>query len=64
MSEIRLSLIFHKSDKESLPILKTIIRVKEAMKDIKLIPSKWQPPNLRRVLTRAKCESNSNENSK
>jgi len=50
--------------KESLLILKTSTRMNEAMKNMKLIPSKRQAPNLKRILTRAKFGSPSKEKTK
>ena len=47
-----------------LPILKTSTRMNEAMKNMKLIPSKRQAPNLKQIHTRAKFGSTSKENNK
>ena len=42
----------------------TSTRMNEAMKKVKLIPSNRQPPNVKRILTRAKFESTLNEKNK
>ena len=43
---------------ESLPIQNASPKMNNSMKKIKLISSKLQPPNLKRILTTAKFESN------
>ena len=46
--------------RKSIPILNSSPKMNKEMKKIKLIPSRRQPENLKRILTRAKFESNYN----
>ena len=46
--------------KESIPIIHASPKMNKAMKEIELIPIRRQPENLKRILARAKFETNYN----
>ena len=46
--------------RESMPILNASPKTNKVLKEIELIPSRRQPDNLKRILTRAKFETNYN----